>query len=251
MNFEQSYRLWARQVPIAALRERVLALTDEDWMESTDPYEQTQTLPLLFDDDYRHDGPSRRALYETLGEVVEPVHRFVLAQFPPGSRIVRSMLVRLCVGGSIPQHVDRGFSMPYVHRLHLPLLSRPGVTFTIGGEPLGLREGELWEINNMRHHGVENTSGHERVHLIVDVSTPELEEIRTRDLVRFHEPLTIIANLATWEMMQARLSGELLIERLESLIGELTQWQEQHSLRSSYAPAEPEPLAGSRVGRSG
>jgi hypothetical protein len=85
---------------------------------------------------------------------------------------VRALFARLAPGAEIRPHHDDGFSLTNSHRVHLPVLTRPGVAFTVGGETRGLAAGELVEINNCRVHAVRNDSPAPRVHLIVDWVIP-------------------------------------------------------------------------------
>ena len=54
------------------------------------------------------------------------------------------------------------------HRIHVPIITNDEVVFSVGGEELNMREGEMWEINNATLHAVENRSEQDRIHLIVD-----------------------------------------------------------------------------------
>ena len=54
----------------------------------------------------------------------------------------------------------------------MPIQTAEEVTFTIDGESQVLRPGELWEVNNMRMHEVENASSIDRIHLIMDWAHP-------------------------------------------------------------------------------
>jgi hypothetical protein len=38
----------------------------------------------------------------------------------------------------------------------------------VGGDEIAMKEGEVWEINNMREHAVRNDGETSRIHLIVD-----------------------------------------------------------------------------------
>ncbi|MFP6744385.1 MAG: aspartyl/asparaginyl beta-hydroxylase domain-containing protein, partial [Alphaproteobacteria bacterium] len=42
------------------------------------------------------------------------------------------------------------------------------VVFVVGGEAMSMKPGEMWEINNLREHFVDNGSEENRIHLIMD-----------------------------------------------------------------------------------
>ena len=64
--------------------------------------------------------------------------------------------------------MDNGESLVNCKRTHIPIITNDLVTFTIGGETKQLKEGEIWEINNINEHSVDNNSNENRIHLILD-----------------------------------------------------------------------------------
>jgi aspartyl/asparaginyl beta-hydroxylase (cupin superfamily) len=72
-------------------------------------------------------------------------------------------------GGNIQPHQDGGDYLDVVRRHHIPIVTSPEVLFFIDGRGINMREGELWEINNMLRHEVQNPSSIDRVHLMVDI----------------------------------------------------------------------------------
>ena len=72
-------------------------------------------------------------------------------------------------GGEIPLHVDKGTVSDLGHRVHLPLTTASGVTFTIGDETLHFEAGKYFEFNNKIPHGVKNDSDIFRIHMVLDL----------------------------------------------------------------------------------
>jgi hypothetical protein len=89
-----------------------------------------------------------------------------------GGRAVRLMLAELRPGGEVAAHVDKGVTLPYVHRCHVPVCTNPQVEFWIDHELCALREGIAYEIDNTRLHAVINRGATPRVHLICDILEP-------------------------------------------------------------------------------
>ncbi len=189
MNFDGNFLEIGRVDP-EPLRELVTAISDDEW--HSDPFRQkryevhrdTQTVPLVFDPDFRHSHPTRLprlqqfepALRAILGLVADHFEesefgRSLIEQFGLGY-FVRATLVRLVAGGSIAAHTDNNFSLVHSHRVHVPIVTDPDVLFTVGSETRNLEAGHVYEINNRRMHSVANNSDTNRVHLILDFVLP-------------------------------------------------------------------------------
>ncbi|MFI5774517.1 aspartyl/asparaginyl beta-hydroxylase domain-containing protein [Streptomyces sp. NPDC051658] len=55
------------------------------------------------------------------------------------------------------------------HRLHIPLVTNPSAVLVTAGARVHLAAGALWRLTPSRAHGVCNTTGPDRLHLIADV----------------------------------------------------------------------------------
>ena len=173
MNFPGNFQKLGA-IDISALRRKITDVQETDWDTNTMrqnaflAHRDTQTLYLLFDDDFRHVGPpTKHAHYEVFREEVESIFETIGTNYD-SCHAVRAMLTRLKPGGCIPAHIDHGFSLTRSHRVHVPVLSSGRVSFTVGDESICMNEGEVWEINNTRPHSVTNLGSTPRVHLIVD-----------------------------------------------------------------------------------
>lgn len=185
MNFKGEFRKLGTH-DVSALLDRVANLTEDDWMESTwrqEKYEVhkfTQTIPLIFDMDYRHKNPTVHYRYNAMRDVVDPVVEKIARHFNQslvGKRlrpkhgdgyVVRITLVKLLPGGEISPHIDNLYSLSHAHRVHLPLTTNEGVEFTVGKSSIHMEVGELWEVNNRQSHSVANRGDTGRIHMIVD-----------------------------------------------------------------------------------
>jgi aspartyl/asparaginyl beta-hydroxylase (cupin superfamily) len=92
----------------------------------------------------------------------------ILRHFP-GGKVVRLMLTELASGAAIPRHRDMGELLAQSHRCHIAIETRPEVVFMVDDVDYHLPEGELYEFDNMRPHGVSNPGPVRRVHLICNV----------------------------------------------------------------------------------
>lgn len=59
-----------------------------------------------------------------------------------------------------------------VHRCHLPIITSEQVSFSIDKVDHHLPAGQVYELDNMRLHGVSNAGPERRVHLICNVLPP-------------------------------------------------------------------------------
>jgi hypothetical protein len=165
------------RVDVSEIKTKVLAVTDDDWevynfrqSRAKSAQAETQTIPLIFDEDFRHDDPT---VHEKFFEfdcdtLLEPILQAVSDYYTGDGYVVRALLVRLQPQGVIPPHIDTGYSLLNCRRIHIPIHSTERVEFTVGGEQRAMKEGELWEINNAREHSVVNRGDQGRVHLIID-----------------------------------------------------------------------------------
>ena len=102
---------------------------------------------------------------ETLGRC--PYYREVLAAFQ--CPLTSARLLRLRAGSSIAEHRDYrlGYEDGEV-RLHVPIVTDPGVAFFLAGERVPMAAGECWYLNVNLPHRVENRSRIDRIHLVID-----------------------------------------------------------------------------------
>lgn len=184
MFFDGEYRNIG-QVHPAPLSEAVSVLTDAEWQSFADrqaafaAHRATNSIPLLFDPDMRHQDPTRLEMLDrfesVLAEPMAEIRRYFASNPPQGTDgsgyFVRILLVRLEAGASIGSHRDHGHSLARAHRIHLPIVTNPGVEFGIAGHIRHLPAGELWEVNNRKVHGVRN-AGAARIHAIFDYVVP-------------------------------------------------------------------------------
>lgn len=189
MNFAGAYRFVGR-TDISHLKSRVVALSETDWnaygarQKRFEVHKDTSTIPLLYDEDFRHENPTPSPMYGALRNEIEPILTIVRRHYDTSLAArrlqekngpaypIRIILTRLSPGGVIPPHMDAGFSLTHAHRIHLPIVSRETVGFRVDGIDKHLAEGELWEINNRRVHAVRNLGSEARVHLIIDWVIP-------------------------------------------------------------------------------
>lgn len=109
-----------------------------------------------------HGAPRRSVWWQD-----EPAWQQLLAGFQNSLRSAR--LLRLGPGSTIHEHCDHDLGQPGSDlRLHIPLLSPPGVEFLLDGLLVPMVPGECWFLDLSRPHRVNNPSSLPRVHLVLD-----------------------------------------------------------------------------------
>ncbi len=81
----------------------------------------------------------------------------------------RSRLMGLAPDRCVPPHIDVHYYWRTHTRIHIPVVTNPGVTFDCGGEQVHMAAGECWIFDSFRPHGVRNDGKSKRIHLVLDV----------------------------------------------------------------------------------
>ncbi len=109
------------------------------------------------------------AEWATYQDVLQPVVDAAIASLRTGRGIVtRLALVWLKPGAVIPPHDDGQILAHRAHRLHVPLLTPPGVEYKIGGKKLVMKHGHVYDFNNRLRHSVRHKGKQPRVNLFID-----------------------------------------------------------------------------------
>ena len=185
MNFQGSFSRIGT-IDIAPIKDLVLQLTQEHWgQQSTrekryEVHKNTQSIGLVFDEDFRHMNPTVHPAYELFAPVLRDLFAQISEHYETAPEIqakfgrpvqgyfIRVNLVKLAAGGTIAEHRDMNFSLAHSHRIHVPIVTNDLVFFHVGQKTVTMQEGEIIEINNRREHSVENKGSEDRVHLILD-----------------------------------------------------------------------------------
>lgn len=80
----------------------------------------------------------------------------------------RSRLMGLAGRSEVPPHVDSNYYWRTHLRIHIPVITNPGVHFSCGGETVHMAAGECWVFDSFQGHDVQNRGSEQRVHLVLD-----------------------------------------------------------------------------------
>jgi hypothetical protein len=188
MDFGQTHRFLPR-VDIAPLVDRIRTVdpilwnSDEGMRQSLTSQRPTTSIFLWYTNAaYMPRGRrvtqadvAKRAGWDWFGPVVEPMLVRLLEPYAPGGAVVRCQIANLLPGGEIKRHTDTSPLLRISHRIHVPLVTWPEVTFYIDDIPFKFEAGEAFELNNQRFHRVCNEGTRDRYHLIFDYLPPDYD----------------------------------------------------------------------------
>ena len=80
----------------------------------------------------------------------------------------RSRLMGLAAGADVPIHIDVHYHWRTHRRLHIPVITNPGVLFTCNDETVHMKAGECWLFDSFSLHKVQNKGTERRIHLVLD-----------------------------------------------------------------------------------
>jgi len=121
----------------------------------------------------------------------------------------RVVMTKLRPHGTIYRHTDDGLYWLLRDRYHLVLKSVLGSHFKSGGEEVRMKTGELWWFDPTVPHEAFNESDEDRIHVIIDVMSPQSMRTFRKRLAR--APLRSLRALAD---AAARGTASFFQERL-------------------------------------
>ena len=165
------------KVDISALKRAIEGIPEEVWdLENADKPNRFEALDVTrhivfrFVSDFKDWRVSYdRPLWNEWRHLIEPVLAAATAAYGYENGVFpRVMLARMVAGGVIQPHRDANPAAKWPHKIHVPLITNPDVTFYVEGARRHLVEGEAVEVNNMETHSVENRGKTDRIHLIFE-----------------------------------------------------------------------------------
>lgn len=169
-------------VDITALLEAVLAIPEATWdAENADKpnkfeaLDKTRHIVFRFVDSTRDWRASHdRAMWARWRPLLEPVLAQATAPYGYARGVFpRVMLARMAPGGIIQPHIDANPAAKWPHKIHVPLVTNPGVVFYIGQQGHHFPVGAAVEVNNLGPHAVRNGGATDRIHLIFEYFDPD------------------------------------------------------------------------------
>lgn len=167
MEFDQPFLRLPWRFDAEALSNEVTGLSDDDWLAHPSGLPGNSAVPLVSvngEMNHAFDGAMKatRVLSSSvyLNQTVASFNEVV----------ARSRLMRLEPGAEVAEHVDFNYHWVSRVRIHVPIITDPGVVFYCGDESVHMCAGESWLFDSWRRHRVVNASNVRRVHLVIDLA---------------------------------------------------------------------------------
>lgn len=165
MQFDQPLIKLPVRFCAATLAAEVRALPAAAWVPHPQRFPGNEAVPLVT--------PAGRLTNEFVGPMgptdyllQSPYMMDVMREL--GSTWGRSRLMGLGAGAEVPHHVDNNYYWRTHIRLHVPIITNPGVDFTCGDQTVNMTAGDAWVFDTFRQHHVHNRGTEQRVHLVFD-----------------------------------------------------------------------------------
>jgi uncharacterized protein (TIGR03032 family) len=148
------------------LSDEVGQFGEAEWRPHPQGHPGNSALPLLAsggdptNEDTR--GPMRPTAYLERCSYIRQVLGTLAAP------IGRTRLMRIAGRGEATAHVDTNYYWAQRVRVHIPVLTYPGVRFCCGDREVFMDAGECWIFDTWRNHNVLNPDDRPRIHLVVD-----------------------------------------------------------------------------------
>lgn len=130
------------------------------------PAGETHPTRMIYPD------PMARAFEDTPFLDRAPNIRALLDRFLCPLRNVR--LMSLMPGSTIKPHSDPDLDASCRWaRLHVPIITGPGVEFILAGRPMTMEAGSVWYLRLSEEHQAANRGSEDRVHLVIDAEVDD------------------------------------------------------------------------------
>lgn len=152
---------------VQRLRAETDQFTEAEWSQHPQGFAGNSALILVSVDGEKNDafaGPMRPTpLLERC-----PYFQQVMASFD--TVVGRSRLMRLAGGAEANIHYDMHYNWYHRVRIHVPIVTDPGVRFLCGDDEVHMQPGEAWIFDTWQFHNVINESQADRIHLVIDTA---------------------------------------------------------------------------------
>lgn len=157
------------RLPIAfdadVLAAEVAALPPHAWVPHPNNHPGNAAVRLVTTGGQQTDD-TRAPMAPTEHLLASPYMREAMAAI--GGTWGRSRLMSLGPGAVVPPHIDTHYYWRTHVRLHVPIITNPGVAFTCADRTVHMAAGECWIFDTFANHFVRNAGTATRVHLVLD-----------------------------------------------------------------------------------
>src|SRR5688500_3808772 len=131
------------------LAAEVNALPASAWMPHPTGFEGNEAVPLV------SPGGAMTDAFDGPMAPTEPLKRLPYVMELMGELDGvwgRSRLMALAAGAVVPEHIDVHYYWRTHLRIHIPVITNPGVQFTCNGETIHMKAGDCWVFDSFALH---------------------------------------------------------------------------------------------------
>ena len=150
----------------AALATEVAAIEEAQWRPHPQGFPGNSALPLVAVGGDADDDGLIGAMQPTPLLARLPYLQQLLASL--GVVLGRTRLMRLSGQAEVTAHIDQAYYWAERMRVHVPIVTQPGVRFYCGDAEINMAAGECWIFDTWRLHRVLNQGDAMRIHLVAD-----------------------------------------------------------------------------------
>jgi hypothetical protein len=210
------------------LAREVGALPPEAWMGHPQKFDGNLSVPLV--------SPGGEMVHRTFGPMAPTQW---LRRCPYILEIMqaldstwgRSRLMGLEPGADVPEHIDIHYYWRTHLRIHIPVITNPGVGFTCDGGTIHMAAGECWILDSFYKHSVANRGTETRVHLVLDtVGSGRLWDLIAAASDGSAEPLFVKPGetaMRSLDFEQVNAPAVMSPWEMKSHVAYLTDWTEE------------------------
>lgn len=144
----------------------IRALDPSSWMEHPQKFPGNFALPLISVNGDPHSDAIAGPMRPTPNLPHCPYLTQVLHRI--GAVWGRTRLMKLSGRAEVSPHADISYYWRQRARVHVPIVTKPGVRFLCGEAEVNMAAGECWIFDTWRTHRVINGDDDERIHLVAD-----------------------------------------------------------------------------------
>lgn len=132
------------------------------------------SLPEMKSESLMVDATNTYPVYYDWQHVIDPVTDWITNNhLTPGGFVNKLMISNIIPGGGMPVHWDEEPTQLLSKRIHVVIQTNEESEFIVNNTVYRFTPGDVFELNNIMNHAVNNKGSTDRIHLIMDYYHPE------------------------------------------------------------------------------
>lgn len=127
------------------------------------------SLPEMKSEHLMVDDTNTYPVYYEWQDIIDPVTNWITENYlTPGGFINKLMISNIIPGGGMPIHWDEEPTQLLSKRIHVVIKTNDDSEFIVNNTVYKFSPGDVFELNNIMNHAVNNKGNTDRIHLIMD-----------------------------------------------------------------------------------